>query len=109
MAVDPQPRQLAQGPTSRTAESASSFLERCTSPEISLLSDQDHGNDNEMSYGGLKGKILKTVWESCNLPSPFLLLLMALVVRCCQCAQENKFSAPKNLQSKNPILHTVVY
>lgn len=101
---------LARAPPSRIGESASSFLERCRSPEISLFSDSDHdNNNNEMSYGRLKSKILKTAWGSYNLPSLFLLLFMALSVRCCQHAQENNFSAPKDLQSKDLILHTVVY
>lgn len=99
---------LAWAPASRTGESASSFLENCASPEISLLSDNDCDNDNEKSYGRLKGKILKTVWGSYNLPSPFLLLSTVLPFRCCQHAQENKFSAPKRLQSTDLILCTVV-
>lgn len=100
---------LAWAPTSCTGESASSVLGRWTSPETSLLSDNDHYNDNKTSYGRLKSKILKIAWGSCNLPSPFLFLLMTLLVRCCQHAKGKKFPAPKDLQAKDLILHTVVY
>lgn len=57
----------------------------------------------------MKCHILETAWGSYNLPSPFLLLWMELLVTCCQHEQEKKFSAPKDLQSKDLILHTVVY